>query len=98
MACSSCAARRERMKAWIAMKAEQAAKWARVRNANAATDVQASQDESPDAQAEAGGQAGEASPAHGHEGMASDPDAGADPGRIPVPRVRKAGGRKGGAR
>lgn len=35
MACQSCAERRARMKQWLTQKAEQAAKWAKVRGTDA---------------------------------------------------------------
>ena len=99
MACKSCAERRERMKAYLAQKLERAAHWAKVRAGNANTRTRASAaTDGTQAPAKGAGQAGKASAEHQQRGVEGDQAAGAAEGRVPVQGVRKARGRKAGAR
>ncbi len=100
MACKSCEERRKQMKAWIEKAQANARKWAAVRSGNAEkpADVQAKPAKRKEAPAQDSGQASPASLEHGEQGMAADPGAGTGKGRVSVPGVRPAGGRKAGAR
>ena len=102
MPCVDCEERRKAMKAYIAQKIEAARHWARLAkeaaNAKAATNVRAKQAKRPDAQAEGSGQASEASAEHEQRSVEAHAGASAGARRVSVPRVRKAGGGKTGAR
>lgn len=100
MACQSCAERRERMKAWLTQKAEQAAKWARVRGTDgkaedrAVSDRRAARKVAKARPATGGQQASPARAEHQQRGVEADTGTGAGEGRVPVSRVRKPGRRK----
>ena len=90
MACKDCERRGAQMKEWLKQKAEQAAKWARVRNAKQAANAQPRQAKGAEARPEASRQAGDAPVPHGQQDVASDQ--GASPsGTAAVPDVREAG-------
>ena len=93
MACKDCERRRAQMKEWLTKQAEQAAKWARVRNAKRTTEAQPEQTDRAEAPAKGSRQASEASAQHGQQEVEAAAPASLDPGRVSVPRVRKAGRR-----
>lgn len=98
MACKDCERRRAQMKEWLKQKAEQAAKWARVRNAKQAANAQPRQAKGSEARTEAGRSASDASAEHGQQGVATAAPIDTGPGRVSVPRVRKARDGQGSAR
>lgn len=67
-------------------------------DAETTADVRTAKAESTEAQAEGSGQASEASAEHEQRSVEADTAAGAGARRVSVPRVRKAGGGKAGAR
>ena len=81
MACKDCERRRAQMKEWLKQKAEQAAKWARVRNAKQAADSQSKTAQAAGrgkAPAKAGRSAGKAVPQHEQRSMEGDTPSGAE--------------------
>jgi len=98
MACKDCERRRAQMKDWLVKKAEQAAKWAGLRNAKQTADTQPKQAGRAEAPAAKRKQAGKAGAAHREQGVASPAPVGAAEGRVSVPGVRSAGNGEGSAR
>lgn len=103
MACAACERRRQMMKHAMAKGMAHAARLAGLRrggktDAEATADVQASEGDNADAQAEGSGQAADAGTAHRDEGMATAKGSRAGKGRVSVPRVSKGRGGKEGAR
>ena len=93
MPCSDCERRRAMMKEWIAKSLEQAANWARIRDADKAPVAQANPSSGAEALPQDGGQAGNPGTEHQRQGVEAHEAAGTGEGRVSVPRVRKAGRR-----
>lgn len=98
MACKDCERRRAQMKSWLVKKAEQAAKWARARNAKRTTEAQSKQADGPKAPARGGRQAGKARAQHGQQGVAAPAPVNPGEGRVSVPGVRAASDGEGSSR
>ena len=95
MACKDCERRRAQMKEWLVKKAEQAAKWAGVRNAKQAADTQPKA-----ASAAKRGKAGrkavrpsvDAGPAHREQAVAANQGTSDIEGRGDLSDVQEGGG------